>query len=102
MCSACANNALFPIRSQELLNTEAKYIIGDDKYKVVTVEQSTPPQGSETGNWFRYVIGQGKSKIVGFKSGTLQVVTAHAHTMVDDLNDRANRGGSFYAPRSRK
>jgi hypothetical protein len=84
------------------MNTEAKYIIGEDKYQVVTVEKSAPPQGIETGNWFRYVIGQGKSKIEGIKCGTLQAVTDHAHTMVDDLNTRATKGGSFYAPRHRK
>lgn len=84
------------------MNTEAKYIIGDDKYQVVTVEKSIPPQGIESGDWYRYVIGQGKSKIVGFKCGTLSAVTDHANTMVDNLNNRANKGGSFYAPRSRK
>lgn len=84
------------------MNTEAKYIIDEDKYHVVTVEKSVPPQGIETGNWYRYVIGQGNSKIVGFKSGTLQAVTDHAHSMVDDLNTRTNKGGSFYAPRHQK
>ena len=84
------------------MNTESKYIIGDDKYHVVTVEKSVPPQGIETGNWCRYVIGHGISKIVGFKCGTLQAVTDHARTMVDDLNTRATRGGSYYAPRYRK
>jgi len=84
------------------MNSEAKYIIDDDKYSVVTVEKSVPPQGIETGHWYRYVIGQGKSKIEGLKQGTLQAVTDHAHTMVDDLNTRATKGGSFYAPRYRK
>jgi len=94
--------ALFPLRSKIPLNTDAKYIIGDDKYHVETVEKSTPPQGIESGDWYRYVIGQGRSKIVGFKCGTLSAVTDHANTIADDLNSRANKGGSFYAPRQRK
>lgn len=84
------------------MNIEAKYIIDDDKYYVVTVEKSVPPQGIETGNWYRYVIGQGNSKIEGCKCGTLQAVTDHAYAMVDDLNTRATKGGSIYAPRYRK
>jgi hypothetical protein len=84
------------------MNTEAKYIIGDDRYQVMTVEKSAPPQGVAMGHWYRYVIGQGISKIEGLKQGTLQTVTNHAHSMVDDLNTRATKGGSFYAPRYRK
>jgi len=102
MSGAGTYKALFPPWSKELLKTEAKYIIGDNKFQVVTIEKSTPPPGIETGDWYRYVIGQGKSKIVGFKCGTLNAVTDHANTMVDDLNTRANKGGSFYAPRMRK
>lgn len=84
------------------MSTEAGYTINDDKYHVVTVQQSVPPPGIDNGNWHRYIIGYGKSKIVGTKLGSLQAVTAHAHAMVDDLNTRASSGGSFYAPRYRK
>lgn len=83
--------------SADLENTE-----NDDKYQVVTVEKTDPPAGMEAGNWYRYVIGQGRSKIDGVKLGTLQAVTEHAQAMVEDLNSRAARSGSFYAPRKRK
>jgi hypothetical protein len=85
-----------------VINADPKSTMHDDKYQVVTVEKTDPPQGMEDGNWYRYVIGQGRSKIEGVKLGTLQAVTEHAHTMVDDLNTRAARSGSFYAPRKRK
>jgi hypothetical protein len=84
------------------MSAEAEVTINADKYHVVSVEKSTPPQGIQTGNWYRYIIGQGRSKIEGVKLGTLQAVTAHAQTMVEDLNSRAARSGSFYAPRKRK
>jgi len=84
------------------MNPEFEYMLNEDKYRVVAVEKSAPPPGISTGDWYRYVIGQGKSKIEGVKLGTLQTVTEHAQTMVDDLNTRSNRGGSFYAPRKRK
>lgn len=84
------------------MNLEEEYTVNEDKFQVVTVEKSTPPQGMQTGSWYRYVIGQGRSKIEGVRLGTLQTVTEHARTMVDDLNSRASRSGSFYAPRKRK
>lgn len=84
------------------MDIDAQYISNQDKYHVVIVEKCVPPQGIDTGNWHRYVIGEGKSRIVGFKCGTLHAVTDHAHAMVNDLNTRATRGGSFYAPRYRK
>ncbi len=84
------------------MEMESEDSIIDEKYQVVSVEKCDPPQGMEAGSWYRYVIGQGRSKIEGVKLGTLQAVTEHAHTMVDDLNTRAARKGSFYAPRQRK
>jgi hypothetical protein len=84
------------------MSAELENTVNVDKYQVVTVEKTDPPTGMESGSWYRYVIGQGRSKIDGVKLGTLQAVTEHAQTMVDDLNSRAARSGSFYAPRKRK
>lgn len=84
------------------MNNDLEYTLNDNQYLVVSVEESEPPQGMTNGHWYRYVIGRGKSKIEGVKSGTLAAVRLHAQTFADDLNDRANRGGSFYAPRQRK
>ena len=69
------------------------------KYQVVTVEKITPPEGMPGDNWHRYVIGQGGAKIEGKKPGSLKAVTEHAETVAEDLNSRASRGGSTYAPR---
>ena len=69
------------------------------KYHIVTVEKTAPPEGLPGDNWHRYVIGQGSSRIEGKKPGSLKAVTQHAETVVEDLNSRAGRGGSTYAPR---
>ena len=69
------------------------------KYHVVTVEKITPPEGMPGDNWHRYVIGQGRARIEGKKPGSLRAVTEHAETVAEDLNLRASRGGSTYAPR---
>lgn len=71
------------------------------KYRVVTVEKTTPPKGLPGNNWHRYVIGHGSSKIEGNKPGSLKSVTEHAESVADDLNSRTGRGGSTYAPRKR-
>jgi hypothetical protein len=72
------------------------------KYHVVSVEKTTTPEGLPGDNWHLYVIGQGNSRIEGKKPGSLRSVTEHAETVVEDLNSRKGRGGSTYAPRSKK
>ena len=74
----------------------------ESKYSVVTVEKTPAPEGLPGDNWYEYVIGYGRSKIVGKKPGTLKAVTEHAETVAEDLNSRASRGGSTYAPRQKK
>lgn len=72
-------------------------------YRVVSVEKTDPPEGMPDGSWYRYVIGQGRSKIEGFKPGSLKAVTLHAETVAEDLNARSARGGkSVYAVHKRK
>ena len=74
----------------------------EDKYTVVTVEKTQHPEGMAGDNWYEYVIGYGRSRVVGKKPGTLRAVTEHAETVAEDLNARARRGGSTYAPRQKK
>lgn len=71
------------------------------KYRVVSVEKTTAPEGLPGDNWHLYVIGQGTSRIEGKKPGSLKAVTLHAETVTEDLNSRTGRGGSTYAPRKR-
>jgi len=71
------------------------------KYRVVTVEKTTPPEGLPGDNWHRYVIGQGTSRIEGKKPGSLEDVMQHAESAADDLNSRTGKGGMTYAPRKR-
>lgn len=72
------------------------------KYRVESVEKTDPPDGMPAGDWHRYVIGHGRSKIVGFKPGSLKTVTEHAETAAEELNERATGGRSAYAARKRK
>ena len=70
-----------------------------DKFTLESVEETAPPAGAGKGTWYSYVIGRGKSIITGKHAGTLQSVTAHAETVVEDLNSRSNKQGSIYVSR---
>ena len=72
------------------------------KYQVISVEKTAAPEGLTGNNWFRYEIGVGSSKLVGNKPGTLNAVTEHAHTLADDMNNRASGNKSMYTPRVKK
>ena len=82
--------------------TQAASNITNLKYHVISVEKTDPPQGMPDGNWYRYIIGQGRSKIEGVRNGTLKSVTSHARAFAENLNTRTKTGYSSYAPRSQK
>jgi len=71
------------------------------KYRVMSVEKTATPEGMPEGNWYSYVIGQGRSKIEGLRPGTLKTVTEHAKSVANDLNDRGPNGLT-YAVTSKK
>ena len=84
------------------MTEENNEIVTKAKYNVVTVEKIQPPEGMPGDNWHRYVIGRGNSKIEGTKPGTLKSVTEHAAVVAEDLNSRAQKGGSYFAPSNRQ
>jgi hypothetical protein len=71
------------------MGTEIKVHINEDKYHVVSINKSNPPDGATAGNWYRYVIEKGKSKIEGFKCGSFVSVSEHAENVTEDINQRA-------------
>lgn len=84
------------------MGTKFEDYLKDNKYKLISVEKVETPEGMQDGEWYRYVIGRGQSKIEGLQPGTLKSVTKHAETYADDLNERAKTGGSPYASRKKK
>lgn len=71
-------------------------------YQVLSVEKTDAPEGMPGDNWHHYVIGRGTTKIEGYKPGTLKAVTQHAETCAEELNARAFKGYSAYAPRQQR
>jgi hypothetical protein len=84
------------------MSTELQDRKTETSYHVVSVEKTDAPEGMPGNNWHRYVIGRGSSVIEGFKPGTLKAVTQHAESCAEDLNARAFKGYSAYAPRKKK
>ena len=73
--------------------------INGNKYRVISVDKTEPPAGMKDDKWYRYVIGQGTSRLEGTRQGTLNTVTRHAEEFAQNLNERKARGYSTYSPR---
>jgi hypothetical protein len=84
------------------MTTELKDDNTGSRYRVMSVKKTTTPAGLPDGDWYRYVIGQGRGKIEGLRAGTLQTVTEHANSVADDLNERGSRGFSYSVTQKRK
>lgn len=67
------------------------------RYCVMSIEETTAPEGMSGDNWYEYVIGEGTSKIQGLKIGSLAEVTQHANKVTDDLNDRSKSKKTGYS-----
>jgi len=70
-------------------------------YELISVDKIDTPTGMEGDNWYRYVLGQGTSKIEGLRSGSLKSVTLHAENYSNELNERIRSGGSTYSTRKK-
>lgn len=70
-------------------------------YELISVDKAETPAGMEGDNWYRYVLGQGTSKIEGLRSGSLKSVTQHAENYSNELNERIRSGGSTYSTRKK-
>jgi hypothetical protein len=84
------------------MNEAPEEKINDHKYRLISVEKTDPPEGMPNGSWYRYVIGQGTSRIEGTRLGTLKSVTRHAEEYAENLDTRATIGYSAYVSRKQK
>ncbi|MGD8576147.1 MAG: hypothetical protein PVG13_03560 [Thiohalophilus sp.] len=56
------------------------------RYSLVSIDKSPAPQGQSGDNWYRYVISNEISTIVGYRCGTLGEARAVARECVMHLN----------------
>ncbi len=57
-------------------------------FEVVTLEQTTSPDGSNADGWYRYELTQGTTTITGYKQGAAEEVREEIASMVSRLNER--------------
>lgn len=60
----------------------------NEPFKIVSVTKSDGPEGSETKDWYRYVISQGQDPIIGLRRGSRQSVMEAVEGVVFCLNER--------------
>lgn len=63
-----------------------KYIYG--AYRVISVEKLANRESGQTGDWCRYVIGSGASRVTGIHRGNVREVTQYAENTSQDFNER--------------
>ena len=73
-----------------------------DAFRVLNVEPCAAPRGGAGGEWCRYVVANGGSRIIGRRHGPLSQARSHAERFVGELNERLLNGRSLWATRSRK
>jgi hypothetical protein len=59
-----------------------------ERYRLVSIAATHPPDGCTGGNWFVYRIVQGKNGITGYRQGTLERVSTDVESIVTSLNGR--------------
>jgi hypothetical protein len=71
-------------------------------FAVARVERTGAPDGAIGQNWYRYVLDNGRSHIVGQRCGSLKDVTAYAHLYAEQLNSRNGGASSTWTSRTKK
>jgi hypothetical protein len=71
-------------------------------FRLVRVEKAATPEGGNGETWYRYVLENGRSAIMGQRCGNRKDVIAYAVHYLEQLNTRTANGGAAWAPRARK
>ena len=80
------------------MNTKLEVELNARKHVLISVEKVNPlPAWLQEGDWYRYIIGRGDSKLEGYKIGSIKDVTEYAETVAETLNERLMTGKSPYA-----
>jgi hypothetical protein len=59
-----------------------------DPYKIISISAIATPKGMSGTNWYRYEIGQGLNRIVGYRTGAAVNVREAVELIVTGLNLR--------------
>ena len=73
--------------SQELYQRAAQFC----PYRVVSIQKEDWEASRADDNWYKYVVDNGKSTIIGHRRGPPEQVKEHAERFVAELNARGGR-----------
>lgn len=71
-------------------------------FLVDSVEKTDAPDGGQGRDWYRYVLKNRRSTIVGHRRGSQQHVREYATQYAEQLNTRAVLGPTTWNPRRKK
>lgn len=71
-------------------------------FLVDSVEKTDAPDGGQGRDWYRYVLKNRRSTIVGHRRGSQQHVREYAAQYAEQLNTRAVLGPTTWNPRRKK
>ncbi len=71
-------------------------------FKVSSIEKADPEEQDGSEVWYRYILENGRSTIVGQRRGTLQDVTDYATNYTEQLNERSSMSRSTWSTRGKK
>lgn len=91
-----ARNSVSPTANNECAQHRVR------RFKVVRIEKTDVLEGGKLQRWYRYVLDNGRSTIIGRRRGSLKEVTAHANQFTEELNARRTTTRSVWASRSKK
>jgi len=66
--------------------TESEFFA--NPFELISVDETTAPDGTEDEKWCRYVIKQGSNEIIGYSVGSARTVKREAKLKVTELNLR--------------
>lgn len=58
------------------------------RYKIVSIEKTTPPAGSVVKRWYKFIIANDKNTMTNLRSGTEKEVRLFAGEVVKRLNQK--------------
>lgn len=74
-----------PARPAQAAQPES-YVFG--AYRVISVEKLANRESGQPGDWCRYVIGSGASRVTGIHRGNVREVTQYAESTSQEFNER--------------
>lgn len=87
-----------PVPVAPKVDDESPRAITQRRYVVAEIEKVEGPDGTDEGDWYRYVLACGVSRITGFHRGNhLAEVTEYVTECATAFNDR-NRRGKYTHP----